>query len=143
MTRTASPLVWLLAGSAFLAAVVAALYLGLADTYSSESCSAAADGVTRCTQSGETLAEANGNGVLWLLLIPILMTTAVLVGAVLRAPGWLTWSISGLFASLCVVSALTIGGFFFPAAVLALAAAAAAGRAVRQTPHLESLDGHA
>lgn len=115
-------------------ALVAAVYLYVADTYSSESCSLNSAGVLVCTTTHETLAEANGNGVLWLLLIPIVSTAALVGLTAVRGPKWLEWAISVALLAACLVTALTIGFMFLPAAGAGVVAVALDRRPAAQQP---------
>jgi hypothetical protein len=122
MMRTAT----LVGSLSVMAAIIGACYLIFADTYSSQSCSAVPGvaGQTCTSESGETLIEANGAWVLWLLAIPVAGTAALAATLVLPWPAGPTWVI-GLFPiAASFITALTIGAFFLPAAILAVVAAA-------------------
>ncbi len=118
---------------ALAAAVAAAVYLIVADTYSSQSCSAVPGGAgqTCVSAAGSTLIEENGRWVLWYLAVPIGCTVAVAAVIVSGLPAWPGWVVALFLLSASTFTALTIGAFFLPAALLALLAVALYGRARR------------
>jgi hypothetical protein len=119
----------LLAACALVAALAGAAYLLVADTYTSTSCSVGAGltvdtGERECVTTGETLVEVNGRGVLPLFLVPIGITATLAALIQFRTGKFLQWALAIGLASACFLTALTIGLFFLPAAVLALIAVA-------------------
>ena len=86
--------------------------------------------------SGATLIEVNGLHVMWLLLVPVLLTGIALWAT--RRPGdWrarrkaILWGAAGLLLGLCALAILSIGVFYLPAAfALVLAAVTHSGRTV-------------
>lgn len=116
---------------AVAAAVAAALYLTLADFYTSQSCSmtAGSDRVVCTVSDGSTLLEENGRRVLWLLAVPIVATAGVAAVIASGLPAWPGWIVALLLLSASIMTALTIGLFFLPAALLSLLAMVLYGRA--------------
>ena len=85
----------------------------------------------QATQYTATLLEANGLWVLWLLLIPILITGLVLLTIRFTHPGQarrkaLLWPPAVVLLVFCVVAIASIGMLYLPTA-LALLVAAIAG----------------
>ena len=86
--------------------------------------------------SGATLIEVNGLYVIWLLLVPVLLTGIALWAT--RRPGdWrarrkaILWGSSMLLLGLCALSILSIGVIYLPAAfALVFAAVIDSGRTV-------------
>ena len=80
------------------------------------------------TRHTHTLVEANGLWVLWLLLIPVVMSGLVLVAIALTSPGQarrkaLLWTLALALLVFCVVGIFSIGLFYLPALVALLVAA--------------------
>ena len=74
-----------------------------------------------------TLVEANGLWVLWLLLIPVVMSGLALVAIAITMPGWtgrkaLLWTPTLALLVFCVVGIFSIGLFYLPALVALLIA---------------------
>ena len=85
----------------------------------------------QATRHTETLLEANGLWVPWLLFVPILLTGLVLLAIRLTHPGQarrkvLLWLPSVVLLAFCAVAIASIGMLYLPAA-LALLVAAIAG----------------
>ena len=86
--------------------------------------------------SGATLIEVNGLYVIWLLLVPVLLTGVALWAT--RRPGdWrarrkaILWGSSTLLLGLCALSILSIGVIYLPAAfALVFAAVTDSGHTV-------------
>jgi drug/metabolite transporter (DMT)-like permease len=97
--------------SALVAAVLAAGVLLVAPIYS----------------SGRTLIEANGVGVAWTLVAPVVVAAAAAFARGRRRRA-VTGSAAALLVIFCV--AISTGLFFLPAAVMLVLAA----RAMRQSP---------
>jgi hypothetical protein len=109
-----------LAVLALLAALAAAGYLGLADTYRHETCFVEATG-TRCVSGASTLIEENGAWVALILAVPVAVTALGLVLAV-QSPAQrpARWVLAAAFFLLCLLTGFTIGLFFLPAALLSV-----------------------
>jgi hypothetical protein len=109
---------------AVLLAAGGAGWLLVADFYTSLACTPAVGGGLNCVTSHQTLIEHEGPRVLWLLAVPIAVTG--LVAALLWMTAWkpLEWSLAGLLLAACMLTGLTIGSFFLPAALCLLAAVA-------------------
>jgi hypothetical protein len=80
------------------------------------------DSAGRATHSADTLVEANGTGVAFVLAAPLV---AALLAAVALRYGKRTaaWGIVAGLAAFCVVSLLSIGTFIAPVAILLALAA--------------------
>jgi len=102
-------------------ALSATVYLLAVPTYSGQSTTVTSDGTTTTVEVAQTLLAANGPGVLGVLLLPVLLTAvpALWWGRGRTAVG-VTCAV--LLLLLCVVGLLTVGVFFFPAAVVATVA---------------------
>ena len=80
--------------------------------------------------TGATLIEVNGLSAALLIVIPVALTAVTLI-ATLPNPAHprimliLRWASFALLLAFCVISALSIGIFYFPSAVAALVAAIA------------------
>jgi len=115
-------------------ALVAAMYLFVADVYTTESCTTNSDGMLMCTTSSETLAEANGNDVLWLLLIPVISASALVLLTAVRAPRFLEWAVAVALFAACLIGGFGIGILFLPAAIAGIAAVSLDRRGAKQPP---------
>ena len=74
------------------------------------------------TRHTHTLVEANGLWVLWLLLIPVLLSGAALLAVVFTGTGQarrraLLWTPALALLAFCVVGIFSIGLFYLPAAL--------------------------
>lgn len=112
----------LLAASGLLLSLLAAAYLALADTYSSQSC--VSDGTsTVCTdKSSSTLIEENGAWVLLLLAVPICLAAAQLLLVIAHGPAVLKSLVAGVFLPACLIALFSLGVFFLPAALVSAVA---------------------
>ena len=108
-----------LAGLAFAAAVLEAVYLAFGATSTSVRCDS-----TGCVTSHSTLIEDNGVGVIALLVIPIIATSAAFTLMVRHGSRIAEWALALLLFAACVVSIFSVGFFFLPAAFLLIIAAA-------------------
>jgi len=115
-------------------AVVAASYLLVANVYTTESCTTNSAGMLTCTTSHETFAEANGNDVLWLLLIPVTSAAALVLLTLVRGPRLLEWAIAVSLFAACLIGGFGIGILFLPAAIAGIAAVALDRRSTKQSP---------
>jgi hypothetical protein len=118
----------LLATAAVLAALVAAVFLTFADTYSGQECQVSSQAALECREFSRTLAERNGNWVLALFVIPIALTAAGVYTVHQDLPRRLAWLLAWLLLAGCIIAIFSFGAFFLPAALLLLAAAAVSGR---------------
>ena len=80
------------------------------------------------TRHTATLVEANGLWVLWLLLVPILLTGLTLLGIRFTDPGQtrrrvLLWLPALALLAFCLVGIFSIGLFYLPVALALLVAA--------------------
>lgn len=119
---------------ALAAAVAGAAYLIFADSYSSESCSmtAGSDVMTCAVSDGSTLIEESGRWVLWLLAVPVVATAIVVAVIVGGLPAWPGWVVAVFLLCASILTSLTIGAFFLPAALLAVGSMWMYSRAVSQ-----------
>jgi len=102
-------------------ALAATVYLLAVPTPSGQSTTVTSDGTTTTVDTAQTLLAVNGSGMLVVLLLPVLLTA---VPALWWGRGR---TAVGIFCAvplllLCVVGLLTVGVFFFPAAVIAVVA---------------------
>ncbi len=112
---------------------VAAVFFAFAPTYSGESSTAVnrgAESVTETVRYTQTMLEANGPGVIFLLLVPVLLTGIALLairsandGQMRRAA--FIWVPTVALLGLCVLAVMSIGLFYLPAALALLTAAIA------------------
>ena len=89
---------------------------------SSETVWSNSDGLSTSTSEQLTLVESEGAGVLAVLLVPVAVAFTGLVAVASRMRA-LTGGIAVVAVGLCLVSMLSIGFFYLPAAVLLLVAA--------------------
>ncbi len=115
----------MLAGTALIAALIAAVFLTFASAYSGETCTVTSGGVRDCTQSSSTLIDVNGERVISVLAIPVVLAASGLLVVRYRLPTVFEWSIASACFSACIVAILSIGIFFLPVAALLFAAAIA------------------
>ncbi len=118
-----APAVWV-ALAALLLAVAAGLWLALyPGFYQGVSVTASSSGeVVQRSEQASLLAE-NGIWALGLLAVPLALTGLGVLGAVRRFR-FLLWSAAVVLLVCCVISAMTIGLFYLPAAIALLVAAA-------------------
>jgi hypothetical protein len=118
-----APAVWV-ALAALLLAVAAGSWLALyPGFYQGVSVTASSSGdVVQRSEQTSFLAE-NGMWALGLLAVPLALTGLGVFGAVRRFR-FLLWGAAVVLLACCVVSAMTIGMFYLPAAIALLVAAA-------------------
>ena len=108
----------------------AGLWMVFGPVYQGVSVSATTAGepAGEATRHTHTLVEANGLWVLWLLLIPVVMSGLVLLAIALTVQGQtrrkaLLWTPALALLVFCVVGIFSIGLFYLPALVALLVAA--------------------
>ena len=111
---------------AHILAWVATLFFLFWPTYSGVSVSAGESGTS--SFSGKTLIEVNGLWVALLLVVPVALTAVTLIASLPGAPRprlmlTLRWTSFAVLLAFCAVSVLSIGIFYFPAAIATLIAA--------------------
>ena len=121
--------------AAHLSAWGAALFLCFVPTYRGSSETAAPDGGRQVTSTSATLVEVNGHWVLWLLLVPVVLTAIAFAAALLAGKGprlrrVTLWSMAMLLLALSLLAGFSIGLYFLPAA-LALTVAAVSAQSER------------
>ena len=111
---------------------VAAVFFAFAPTYSGESSTAVnrgAESVTETVRYTQTMLEANGPGVIFLLLVPVLLTGIALLAIRFannseeKRRAAFIWVPTIALLGLCVLAAMSIGLFYLPAALALLTAA--------------------
>ena len=107
------------ASSAVGASFLASGYLAFADTYRGQSCSASTGGLMECIDLSSTLIEQNGSWALILLSMPIALTLIGFVTIAIRPGGgasrrFLPLCVTAALAVFCLISAFSIGSFYFP-----------------------------
>jgi hypothetical protein len=131
--------VLLVLAAAYGVALVAAGFL--APVYESSSSSSSGGD----TDSTETLVGANGNGVVFTLLIPLLVTVVVAVALSLRPRRGalpVAWTFTGLLGAFNLVAMLSIGIFIIPVTAALIIACARSGQpGNRPTPRPAALSG--
>ena len=118
-----APMVWV-ALAALLLAVAAGFWLAFSPGfYQGVSVTASSSGeVTQRSEQASLLAE-NGMWALGLLAIPVALTVLGVCGAA-RSYRFLLWSVAAVLLVFSIVSGMTIGLFYLPAAIVLLVAAA-------------------
>jgi hypothetical protein len=113
-----------LAALALIAVIAGSAYLAFADTSSGMVCTASPGEATQCVSYSRTLVEDQGAWIITLLLAPIALAGSVL--ALMLRPGLRAAEIAvaGVLFLLCLISILSIGGFYILGAFLLLIAAA-------------------
>jgi len=114
-----------LSGLAALAAAGGAAFLAFVPVYQGVSCRGGPAGEVCQDLPSKTLAQENGTWVLLLLAVPVLLTLAQLSALGLGAARAFGWAPAVCLAAACAIAIFSIGVFFLPAALLALAAALA------------------
>ena len=117
----------LFASLAIAAATGVTALLAVLPVYASQSCTSTG-GETLCTSSSSTLLEETGPTLLLFLTIPVLITVLGLVGTLVLWPLFVRWLNAGVFVFLCVLTGLSIGLLYFPAALLLLVSVALTDR---------------
>ena len=120
---------------------IAAVFFAFAPTYSGESSTSVtrgAESVTETYRYTQTMLEANGPGVIVLLLVPVLLTGIALLAIRSANDGQMTrpvfiWGPAVALLILCVLGFWSIGLFYLPAALALLTAAIAHRRAHHST----------
>jgi hypothetical protein len=108
--------------AALVLAAVPSLLLAFLPVYSSESATATSGGAVSTSSGRATLLDVNGPGVLVVLLVPVALATLGLIGSA-RRRRVLIWVAGGLLLGFALVSGLSIGLFYLPAAVALLLSA--------------------
>ncbi len=102
--------------------LLALVVFAVAPMSSSETSSSSSDGTVTTNSEQSTLVESEGVGVLVVLLVPVAVSFAALAAVAFRMRA-LTGGLAVVALGLCLVSMLSIGFFYLPAAVLLLVAA--------------------
>jgi hypothetical protein len=131
--------VLLVLAAAYSVVLIAAGFL--APVYeSSTSSSSGAD-----TNGTDTLVGANGSGVVFALVIPLLVTVVVAVALLLRPRRGalpVAWTFTGLLGLFNLVAMFTIGVFVIPVTAALIIACSRSGQpGNRPTPRREALSG--
>lgn len=111
--------------AAIILALLASLYLSFGDGYRGESCFATpGGGQSICESTSATFIEVNGNEAIPYLLLPLAVTTGVVVAMRLHVARLITRAVSVVFSGLCVLAIFSIGLMYLPSALLLIAATA-------------------
>lgn len=139
--RVQSPTVVLLVGALVWSAAIFAVAM-FAPLYQGESTEAGAGGAEITSHYSRTLVEENGNGVVIIVAIPMLLTIAVGMAfglsGVSRAAGLAAWPVAGVAVVLNVASLLSVGIFFIPVTVCLVVACVVRQNHQRKAPVLHS-----
>ena len=103
-----------------------ALFLALVPVYSGLSSSSSAPG--EWVETSKTLIEQNGLWVIWILLVPILLSGIVLLAIRFMDAGHkvrkaLLWTIALVLLGLCIMTYISIGLLYLPMALALLVVA--------------------
>ena len=111
------------AWTAHLLSWAASFWLMLGPVY--QGVSITTEGTTRVSA---TFIETNGLHVIWVPIVPVLLSGIALMALLRTCPGQtgrrlLLWTISGLFLGFCALGFLSFGLLYLPAALLLIIAA--------------------
>jgi hypothetical protein len=110
-----------------LLALAAGLLLAFYPVYQGESVTSSSSGVVTRSSDSATLIEENGSWAVFLLCVPGVLAALGLWGA-LRGGRRLVWVFAGVLLAFVLLASLSIGLFYFPAALALLLAAGLTGR---------------